>query len=190
MKHLLALVAGLFVAGSLAAEPAKPAAAAAPSAAASAAVNTKCPMDGKPVNAKFTTVVSKFVGFCSDKCKAAFGAEPALAKVTNDNATKGVNTICPLAGKPVKEFKTATIGGMKVAFCCDNCRKEAPEKEAEIIAKIKKDVVTNAKCPVDGKAVDAKQSGEFKQTVGFCCEKCKAAFDANPDVALAKVKKG
>lgn len=47
----------------------------------------------------------------------------------------------------------------------------------------------NGTCPVSGKPVDAAQFSEFQgQKIGFCCEKCKAKFDANPAEVVKKVK--
>lgn len=47
----------------------------------------------------------------------------------------------------------------------------------------------NAKCPVSGKDVDkAKNSVLEGQTVGFCCDNCKAKFDKDPSAYRAKLK--
>ncbi len=44
----------------------------------------------------------------------------------------------------------------------------------------------NKDCPVSGKAV-GKQTSDYAKTVAFCCEKCKAKFDANPKEFVDKV---
>ena len=45
----------------------------------------------------------------------------------------------------------------------------------------------NAKCPVGGKAIDAKQTSEVK--VSFCCGNCKGKFEKDPSALLGKVEK-
>ena len=46
----------------------------------------------------------------------------------------------------------------------------------------------NKDCPVSGKAVS--KSVDYAKTVAFCCDKCKAKFEADPDKYIGKVKKG
>ena len=45
----------------------------------------------------------------------------------------------------------------------------------------------NEKCPVGGKAIDAKQFSEVK--VAFCCGNCKAKFEKDPTACIGKVEK-
>ena len=46
----------------------------------------------------------------------------------------------------------------------------------------------NKNCPVSGKEVDGSKS--VKYTVPFCCEKCVAKFEKDPNAHLAAVAKG
>ena len=49
-------------------------------------------------------------------------------------------------------------------------------------------VAANKKCPVTGKPVVAKAVTPFRgQLIGFCCNKCKAAFVKNPGKHLSKL---
>jgi len=48
---------------------------------------------------------------------------------------------------------------------------------------------TNTKCPVSGKDVDAAVTSDVKVTVGFCCAKCQAKFEADPKAKQDAVKK-
>jgi YHS domain-containing protein len=41
-------------------------------------------------------------------------------------------------------------------------------------------------CPVTGKAGD-REKVEYSKTIHFCCDKCKAKFDASPTAMVAKV---
>lgn len=48
---------------------------------------------------------------------------------------------------------------------------------------------TNKKCPVSGKDIDAAVTSDVKVTVGFCCSKCQAKFEADPKMQQDAVKK-
>jgi YHS domain-containing protein len=39
----------------------------------------------------------------------------------------------------------------------------------------------NKECPVSGKAVDTAKTSSYKKKITFCCEKCEAKFNAEPD---------
>jgi YHS domain-containing protein len=54
-------------------------------------------------------------------------------------------------------------------------------------ASIAKADPVNKDCPVSGKAADKSKTSEYAKTVAFCCEKCKAKFDADPKSFVAKV---
>jgi transposase-like protein len=66
------------------------------------------------------------VYFCCDDCPKAFEANTkkfaakANAQMVQDGQFKQVN--CPLAGKPVNLETAIEVGGVKVAFCCNNCK--------------------------------------------------------------------
>lgn len=56
-------------------------------------------------------------------------------------------------------------------------------------AKAKTAAPINEKCPLTGKPLAADKFSVFEgQVIGFCCGKCKAAFDKNPQKHLGKVK--
>lgn len=110
---------------------------------------------------------------------AAFVAAPAFADPANAN--------CPTSGKPVDKTVTSTYS-KKISFCCDKCKTKFdadPAKMAKEVAAYKAD---SGKCLVSGKAIDATKTSEFKKEVGFCCAKCKAGFDKDPDAGIVKVK--
>lgn len=46
----------------------------------------------------------------------------------------------------------------------------------------------NKKCPVSGKDVDATKTRTVSVTIGFCCEKCPAKFEADAAAKTAAVK--
>ena len=46
----------------------------------------------------------------------------------------------------------------------------------------------NELCPVTGSAVDLSKTVVYEgRRIGFCCDKCLAAFNANPKTYLAKL---
>ena len=46
----------------------------------------------------------------------------------------------------------------------------------------------NTKCPVSGKPIDPTKTVTYKgKVIGFCCDKCIAAFNKNPKACLAKL---
>ena len=110
---------------------------------------------------------------------ALFISTPLLAEPANKK--------CPTSGKDVDKAVTSSYS-KKVGFCCEKCKAKfdaAPDTFVDKVAAYKAD---SGKCIISGKDVDAAQSSEFKKEVGFCCPKCKAGFDKDPDGGIAKVK--
>ncbi len=99
---------------------------------------------------------------------------------------------CPFSGKPVNPEAVSEIDGVKVGFCCNNCKgkfEKDPEKSLEKVAKIKAKHV-NTLCPVSGKEVDASKTFTHNgEIVAFCCGDCKAKFEKEPAAYAAKVKR-
>ena len=64
------------------------------------------------------------------------------------------------------------------AVLADDEKKESADKPAEKAAK--EEAKFAAKCPVSGQDAKKEQSTKYKEKdVYFCCEKCKAAFEAD-----------
>ena len=92
-----------------------------------AAPALKCPVSGKAASADHVVDFNGGkVQFCCDKCPVAFQADTAkyAAKANLQLVQSGQlkQTACPITGKPIDETKTAEVGGVKVAFCCDKCK--------------------------------------------------------------------
>ncbi len=106
----------------------------------------KCPVSGKDASkAHAVSFEGGKVYFCCDECPAAFEKEPAkfAAKAHHQMALTGqlVEVKCPLTGKPLNAEQTVDVDGVKVAFCCANCKKAvAALKGDEQIDKVFKDV--------------------------------------------------
>jgi YHS domain-containing protein len=75
------------------------------------------------------------VYFCCDNCPKAF------AKDTAKHATKANHQLaqtgqakqekCPLSGDAIDKEQTVEISGVKVSFCCGNCKGKAEKAEGD-----------------------------------------------------------
>src|SRR6185436_1305077 len=106
----------------------------------------KCPVSGKAVTSNDWLEWEKArVYFCCPNCPAAFKKDPskyaakAHLQMVQTEQLKQVN--CPLTGKPMNPEKTVDVSGVKVVFCCDNCKGTVEKlKGDEQIEKVFKDV--------------------------------------------------
>jgi len=100
------------------------------SAADSALANCKCPISGKAVDAeKFSDYNGGKVYFCCGVCKGKFDKDSTAftAKANHQLVCSGqfAQKACPLTGGKVKEGTEVDIAGVKVSFCCPNCKGKA-----------------------------------------------------------------
>ena len=94
-----------------------------------------------------------------------------------------INDACPFSGDPIKA--TASYKGNLVGFCCNNCKGKFEKDADNLIKKVKVARKTvNDKCPLSGRAIDAKKT----YTVAFCCNNCAGKFKKDPAKHIAKVK--
>ncbi len=89
--------------------------------------DVKCPVSGKAVDASATADYNGGkVYFCCNNCPKAFAAstDKYAAKANHQLMQTGQlkQTACPLAGKPVNPATEISVQGVKVAFCCNNCK--------------------------------------------------------------------
>jgi len=89
--------------------------------------DVKCPISGKAVNPEATADFNGGkVYFCCNNCPKAFAAssEKYAAKANFQLVQTGQlkQTACPLAGKPTNPATELDVQGVKVAFCCNNCK--------------------------------------------------------------------
>jgi YHS domain-containing protein len=89
--------------------------------------DAKCIVAGQPAKEdKAADYKGGKVYFCCDNCKGKFEKEPAKyavkanAQLVQTKQAKQVK--CPLSGQPCKEDQTTEVAGVKVAFCCGNCK--------------------------------------------------------------------
>jgi YHS domain-containing protein len=92
--------------------------------------SAKCPVSGK--DAIETSTVEHNGGkvyFCCENCPAAFKkdtakyAAKANAQLVSTKQAK--QTKCPLTGRALNAEQTVEIAGVKVTFCCGNCKGKA-----------------------------------------------------------------
>jgi len=80
--------------------------------AAAEALNTTCPISGKPANPAITSNYSKTVALCCNRCKSQFTANP---KSYLNNILTANGAQCPLSRKKVDPAITVTYA-RPVAF--------------------------------------------------------------------------
>ena len=89
--------------------------------------DAKCPVSGKAIN---KDAAVEFNGgkvyFCCENCPKAFKGDTAkfTSKANHQLVQTGqlVQTACPLSGKDVNPDASLEIEGVKVGFCCNNCK--------------------------------------------------------------------
>jgi len=108
--------------------------------------DTKCPVSGKAAGADHAVDFGGGkVYFCCDNCPKAFEKDKAkfTAKANHQLVQTGqqVQACCPLTQKPTKEGTEVEIDGVKVAFCCNNCKGTVAKLKAdEQLAKVFGDI--------------------------------------------------
>jgi YHS domain-containing protein len=99
--------------------------------------SAKCLVAGKPdaKEDKFAEYKGAKVYFCCDNCKGKFTEAPAKIAVAANHqlaSTKQFKqTKCPLSGGKLDDSKTVEVGGVKVAFCCENCQGKVAKTEGD-----------------------------------------------------------
>jgi YHS domain-containing protein len=89
--------------------------------------NAKCPVSGKPIKANdWVAFENGKIYFCCENCPAAFKKDPSkyAAKAHLQMVQTGQlqEFACPLTGKPLNPSTAIDVGGVTVAFCCNNCK--------------------------------------------------------------------
>lgn len=151
-----------------------------------------CPISGKQAVAKGKVdYKGKSVYTCCTNCPKKFAANPEKFAVKANAqlvATKqAVQVGCPISGKLVDPKWTVEVAGCKIGFCCKKCVSKAAEAKGDeqlalVFANFDKGYTTQTTCPITKKPINPAQFSEKdgKKTY-FCCEKCKAKFDAKKD---------
>jgi len=105
------------------------------------------------------------------------------------------NAKCPMSGEDATDAH-ADWNGVRVHFCCNDCKADFAKDPAAALAKLHlkvvkdadgKDVVDlgNANCPVMGKPAKADAVGDHDGVrLHFCCGKCDAKVTKDPAAAF------
>jgi YHS domain-containing protein len=95
-----------------------------------------CPVSGKAVKAESSRdYKGGKVYFCCDNCPTAFEkdtakfATKANLQLVATGQAKQVK--CPIAGKDLNAATAIEVGGVKVAFCCNNCKGKVNKAEGD-----------------------------------------------------------
>jgi len=161
-------------------------------------VDVICPVAGKPAKAdKSGEYMGKTVYFCCPGCMKKFTADNAkFATKANHQLVvtkQAIQVGCPISGGPIKAGTEVEVAGVSVGYCCPKCQKKVneagDEEKLELsFANFAKGFTTQTECPVSDKAIDTACSTKHGgKNVYFCCGKCKAAFEANPDDFASKL---
>lgn len=87
----------------------------------------KCPVSGKAAKAESSVAYRDAkVYFCCDSCPDEFTKDKAKysTKANHQLVQTGQakQEKCPLTGKDLNKDATADVAGVKVTFCCNNCK--------------------------------------------------------------------
>jgi len=94
----------------------------------------KCPVSGKVCKKEFAVAHNGGqVFFCCPNCPKAFAANTAkfAAKANHQLVLTGQakEVKCPIAGRKLNPKTAIDVAGVKVAFCCNNCKGKAVKAE-------------------------------------------------------------
>lgn len=155
-----------------------------------------CPVSGGP--AKETSSVEykgKKVYFCCNNCPNAFKAdkEKYAAKAHHQLLQTGqiVQVGCPMSGREINPDTVIEVAGVKVGFCCNNCKGKAEGSDdavALVFTKIDKGFTLQTACPLSNKPIDPAKFIEHEgKKVYFCCPGCAAGFQKDPGKYTSKL---
>jgi YHS domain-containing protein len=94
-----------------------------------------CPVSGKPATKEHAVAYKGAeVYFCCPNCPKAFQANSAkfATKANHQLVVTGQakEVKCPIAGRKLNPATAIEVGGVKVAFCCNNCKGKAEKATA------------------------------------------------------------
>lgn len=117
-----------------------------------------------------------------------------LVSAVGASAAEKAQTACPVCGGDIDIAKSPHLDweGQRIYFCCEHCEaKFKADPEASFAKAAKEGVVfesVQSVCPMSGKPIDKKSYVDYKgRRVYFCCDKCKAGFEKDPEKYLAKL---
>jgi hypothetical protein len=96
----------------------------------------KCPVSGKDaIDTVAVAYKDAKVYFCCPGCPGAFEKDTAkyAAKANQQlvGTKQAVAVKCPIAGRPINAATAIDVQGVKVAFCCNNCKGKAAKASGD-----------------------------------------------------------
>lgn len=170
---------------------------------------TTCPISGEKLGgmgAPVDKVVDgHLVRLCCGHCTEALMKDPKAAIAKIDEAVIRVQkpmwpaalTACPVSGETYEEPVDFVYGTRYVKLCCNNCKRGFAKSPDKFLAQIDRALIADQKktypldtCPISGEKLDedAKDVLYGVTLVRFCCGKCAASFEKNPEPVLEKVE--
>jgi len=100
-----------------------------------------CPVSGQPaLEDKTAAYKDGKVYFCCGECPKAFAKDTAkyAVKANQQLVATGQTTQskCPLSGGKLNTDATSDVGGVKVTFCCNNCKAKVDEAKGDAKAEL------------------------------------------------------
>jgi YHS domain-containing protein len=93
----------------------------------------KCPLSNKAATQNSVDYKGGKVFFCCENCPKAFDAKKhgtkANAQLVATHQVKQAK--CPLSGGPLNADTAITVGGAKVAFCCEKCQGKVKDAKGD-----------------------------------------------------------
>ena len=102
-------------------------------------------------------------------------------------------TLCPVMGGKIDSTVFTDIQGQRVYHCCPGCSAPLKKDPDKYFKKAAEDGVLfeniQTTCPVSGEKLENKSAyTDFEgRRIVFCCEKCIAAFNKEPQKFLSKM---
>ncbi len=148
--------------------------------------------------------------FCCDECMAEFQDAPeshaAMANHQLFVTGQYVQKACPITGKELADGVTAEVGSKEVGLCCAKCQAKVNDAEdlaakAELVFNKKafekgfepaesEDNLTGVQCIMMDMKVSPDNFLEHQDgKLYFCCKRCMAKYNDDPDAYAAKANR-
>lgn len=153
-----------------------------------------CPVSGGPAKESSSLKYKgKNLYFCCNNCPEAYKKDrkkfATKANLQLVQTGQAVQVACPMCNNEGSADTTLKVAGVSVVLGCGGCKgkieKAADDEQLAMLFSNKafgKGFTLQTKCPVSGKAINAKCSTDYKdKKVYFCCPNCLKAFNESPD---------
>ena len=114
---------------------------------------THCPVTGMPIHAATSPHIDyqgQRIYFCSDKCPAAFKADPEKYFGEIEKAgvvLESVQKECPVTGEDIDKAAFVDYKGRRVYFCCTKCPAKFEKDPAKYLARLPGEQAPVAEAP-------------------------------------------